>query len=60
MAREQSDNLVGQASVLCHMVTHPAGAPGVEAAGLDIEAMTQPRHAELRAVRIDEGERFAR
>ena len=60
MAREQSNNLGGQASVLSRMVTHSACAPSIEATWRHVEAVTQPRHAELRAVRVDEGERFAR
>ncbi len=60
MARQQSANLGGLASVLCRMVTRPAGAPGMKVTWSYVEAVTQPRHAELRAVRVDEGERFAR
>lgn len=45
MAREQADGLGGQAAVLFRMITHSAGAPGIEPRWRHAEAVTQPRHA---------------
>ena len=48
-----------QDPVLFRMRTHPTLAPGIEPTRRHGEALTQPRHAELRAMRVDAGERLA-
>jgi hypothetical protein len=52
MEGEGSNNRRGQASVLYRVRAHSPGPPGVEATRRHIEAFAQPRHAELRAVRV--------